>query len=54
MPCYEITHDEKIKTIDKAQYNLDNRTAKVSALSSVNVGKYEFLTDANVLPEKAS
>ena len=41
---------EKINTIDtkieqyKAQYNLDRQTAKISALSSGNVSKYEFLT----------
>ena len=39
---------EKIKTIEnkieqnKAQYNLDRQSAKVSALSSGNVSKYEF------------
>ena len=39
---------EKIKTINnkieqnKAQYNLDRQTATISALSSGNVGKYEF------------
>ena len=39
---------EKIKTIEnkiehnKAHYNLDRQTAKVSALSSGNVSKYEF------------
>ena len=39
---------EKIKTIEnkieqnKAQYNLDRQTAKVSALSPGNVSKYEF------------
>ena len=36
----------------KAQYNLDIQTAKTSALSSVNVSKYEFLTSKDVLPEK--
>ena len=47
---------EKIKTTDnkielnKAQYDLDRQTAKISALSSGNVSKYECLTD--VLPEK--
>ena len=40
---------EKIKTNkkiekNKAQYNLDRQTAKISALSSGNVSKYEFLT----------
>ena len=49
---------EKIKAIynkiekNKAQYNLDKQTAKVSALSSRNVCKYEFLTGKDVLPEQ--
>ena len=46
---------EKIKTINnkieenKAQYNLNRQTAIISALSSGDVSKYEFL---NFLPEK--
>ena len=49
---------EKIKAINnkieqkKAQYNLDRHTAKLSALSSGNISKYEFLTGKYVLPEK--
>ena len=49
---------EKIKTIDskieqnKARDGLDRQTAKISALSSGNVGKYEFLTGKDVLSEK--
>ena len=49
---------EQIKTIDKkieqnkAQYNLDKQTAKIFALSSGNVRKFEFLTGKDVLPEK--
>ena len=49
---------EKIKAIvskikqNKAQYNLDRQTAKISALSLGNVSKYEFLTGKYVLPEK--
>ena len=49
---------EKIKIINnkieqnKAQYNLDRQTAKISALSSENVSKYEFLTGKDVLREK--
>ena len=41
---------EKIKAINniieqnKAQYDLDRKTAKISALLSVNYSKYEFLT----------
>ena len=37
---------------NKAQYNLDRQNPKASALSSENVGKYEFLTDEDVLLEK--
>ena len=49
---------EKIKTIDnkieqnKAHYNLDIQTVKISTISSVNLSKYEFLTEKDVLPEK--
>ena len=49
---------EKSKTIDnkieqnKDQYKLDRQTAKISALSSGNVIKYEFVTDKDVLSEK--
>ena len=49
---------EKIKAINnkvdqsKAQQNLDRKTTKISALSSGNVSKYEFLTGKDVLPEK--
>ena len=51
---------EKIKTIYKkpeqnqAQYNLDRQTSKISALSSENVSKYEFLTGKDVLAENTS
>ena len=46
---------EKIKTIDnkidqnKAQYDLARQTAKIFALSSGQVRKYEFLTAKEVL-----
>ena len=49
---------EKIKAINnknkqsKAVYDLDIQTVKISALSSENVSKYEFLTGKDVLPEK--
>ena len=49
----------KIKTIDnkieqnKDQYNLDRQTATISALSSGNVSKHEFLTGKDVLTEKS-
>ena len=47
---------EKIKTTDnrieknKAQCNLDQKTARISALSSGSVSKYETLTGKAVLP----
>ena len=43
-----MTVSVKVKTIDnkieqnEAQYTLDRQTAKISALSSRNVGKYKF------------
>ena len=37
---------------NKVQYNLDRQIAKIAALSSGNVGKYEFLPGKYVLPEK--
>ena len=53
-----MTITNKIKTINnkidqnKVQQNLNKQTAKISALSSGNVSKYEFLTGKNILPEK--
>ena len=53
-----MTISEKIKTTDnkieqnKSQYNLDRQIDKISVLSSGNVGRYEFLTGEDVLPEK--
>ena len=52
-----MTVSEEIKTINnkieqnKAQYDLDRKTAKISALSPGNVSKYELLTGKDVLPE---
>ena len=37
---------------NKAQYNLDRQTANISALSSRNVSKYEFLTGKDILLKK--
>ena len=48
----------KIKAINnkieqnKAKYNLDWQTDKISVLSSGNVSKYEFLTGKYIWPEK--
>ena len=55
---YKMTVSEKIKIIEnkielsKVQYCLDRQTTKIFALSSGGVGKHEFLTDEDVLPEK--
>ena len=43
--------DNKVKQ-NKAKYDLDRQTAKIFALSSGTVRKYEFLTDKGVLLEK--
>ena len=49
---------KKIKSVNnniernKGQFNLDRQTATISALSSGNVSKNEFLTGKDVLPEK--
>ena len=48
----------KVKAINnkteqnKVQYDIYKQTAKISALSSGNISKYEFLTDEDVLPQK--
>lgn len=53
-----MTVSERIKATDnkidqnKAQYNLHRQVAKVSVLSLRNFGKYKFLTDEDVSPEK--
>ena len=53
-----MTPSTKIKTIDnkieqnKAEYDLDRQTAKIAAVSSVNVSKYTFLRSKNFLLQK--
>ena len=54
----KMSISEKIKTINnkikqsKAQFDLERQTAKISALSSRNVSKYEIMTSKDVLAEK--
>ena len=51
-----MTVSEKIKTItkqSKTKLNLIWTEKQFSALSSGNIGKYEFLAGKDVLPEKA-
>ena len=53
-----MSNSQKIKVINnkieqnKAQYNLDRQTTKISALSSGNVSKYELLTGKGVYQKK--
>ena len=54
----KMSISQKIKAVNnkieqnKAQYDLDRQTAKVSAFLSGNVSKHEFLTGKDVLPQK--
>ena len=54
----KMSISEKIKAINnkvgqnKAQYDIDRETAKISALSSRNVSKHKFLTGKDLLLEK--
>ena len=44
-----MTIDDKIKD-EKLQYDINREAAKISALSSGKIGKYEFLTGEEILP----
>ena len=41
--------DDKIRD-EKLQYNINREAAKISALSSVKIDKYNFLTGEEILP----
>ena len=41
--------DDKIRD-EKLQYDINEETAKISALSSGKIGKYEYLTSEEILP----
>ena len=44
-----MTIDDKIKdTILKMQYNINREAAKISALSSEKIDKYEYLTGEEI------
>ena len=61
MIIIKMTVTDQIKILDgkimqnEAQYNLDRKTAKISALSSNNLDKYEYLTgeDLGLKPSTA-
>ena len=44
-----MTVDDKIRD-EEMQYDIDKETAKISALSSAKIDKYEYLTDEEILP----
>ena len=43
-----MTIDEKIRN-EKMKYNINREGAKIWALSSVKINKYEYLTDEEIL-----
>ena len=44
-----MTIDDKIRD-EKLQYNINREAAKISALSSEKIHKYEYLTGEDILP----
>ena len=48
-----MTIDDKIKD-EKLQYDINSEVAKISALSSGKVDKYEYLTGEEILPSDQS
>ena len=45
--------DDKIRD-EKLQYHIKREAAKISALSSGKIDKYEYLTDKEILPSDKS
>ena len=48
-----MTNEDKIRD-EKVQYYIKRETAKISALSSGKINKYEFLTGEEILPSDQS
>ena len=48
-----MTIDDKIKD-EKLQYDIKGEAAKISALSSDKIDKYEYLTGEEILPSDQS
>ena len=44
-----MTIDDQIRD-EKLQYDIDRKTAEISALSSGKIHKYEYLTGEDILP----
>ena len=51
IPLYNKSHDINDQIRDeKLQYNINREAAKISALSSGKIHKYEYLTGEDILP----
>ena len=48
-----MTIDDKIKA-EKLQYDIKREAAKVSAISSGKIGKYDYLTGEEIIPSDQS
>ena len=48
-----MTVDQKIKD-EKVYYDINWKVAKISALSSGKIGKYEYITGEEILPSNQS
>ena len=48
-----MTIDKKIKD-EKLQYNINRETAKISALSSDKIDKYDYLPGEEIFPSDQS
>ena len=48
-----MTIDDKIRD-EKLQYDINREAAKISALSSRKIDKYEYLTGEEILPSDQS
>ena len=48
-----MTIDDKIK-YEKLQYNINREAAKIAALSSSKIVKYEYFTGKEILPSDQS
>ena len=48
-----MTNDDKTK-YEKVQYNINREVAKIPALSSGKIDKYEYLTGEEILPSDQS
>ena len=48
-----MTNDDKTK-YEKVQYNINRGVAKIPALSSGKIDKYEYLTGEEILPSDQS